>query len=143
MELSASITYTDAVYKEFVVNEINYSGNSIPGISLVHGVAELKVSQSKGYYLSLLIQNFGRMYVNDANTSNTDHYLLMDLGLGSGAIELGNTYLANIYLSGGISNIFDKKYVSSVSVNAAAERFYEPGPGRTFFVNARFDFGVR
>jgi iron complex outermembrane receptor protein len=143
MELTASLTYTDAVYKDFVVNETNYSENSIPGISLVHGVAELKLSQSKGYYLSLLLQNFGKMYVNDANSANTDHYLLMDLGLGSGAIGLGMTNLVNIYLSGGISNIFNTKYVSSISVNAAAERYYEPGPGRTFFVNARFDFGVR
>jgi iron complex outermembrane receptor protein len=143
MELNASLTYTDAVYKDFVVNEINYSGNSIPGISLVHGSTELKLSQSKGYYLSLLLQNFGKMYVNDANSANTDHYLLMDFSLGSGAIELGMTHLVNIYLSGGISNIFNKKYVSSISVNAAAERYYEPGPGRTFFVNARVDFGVR
>jgi len=143
MELSASLTYTDAVYKDFVINEINYSGNSIPGISLVHGVAELKFTQSKGFYLSLLLQNFGKMYVNDANSAYTDHYGLMDLGLGSGAIEMGNTRIVNIFLSGGISNIFNKKYVTSISVNAAAERYYEPGPGRTFFINARFDFGLR
>jgi iron complex outermembrane receptor protein len=143
MELSASLTYTDASYKDFVVNEINYSGNSIPGISLIHGVAELKVSQSKGYYLSLLLQNFGKMYVNDANSAYTDKYGLIDLGLGSGTVELGKTRVVNVYLSGGISNIFNRKYVSAISVNAAAERYYEPGPGRTFFINARFEFGVR
>ena len=143
LEISASLTYTDAGYKDFVVDEINYSGNSIPGVSRVHGVAEIKLSQSEGFYLSLLLQNFGKMYVDDANSASTDHYGLIDLGLGHAPIEIGRTRIINIYLAGGISNIFNKKYVSSVSVNAAAGRYYEPGPGRTFYLNARFEFGVR
>jgi len=142
MELRASLTYTDATYKDFVVNENNYSGNFIPGVSRFHGVAELKLSQVQGFYFSLLFQNFGKMYVNDANSASTDHYGLIDLGLGHEAIELGKTRVINIYLSGGLSNIFNKKYVSSISVNAAAGRFYEPGPERTFYLNARFEFGV-
>ena len=37
----------------------------------------------------------------------------------------------------GVDNIFDRTYASNVVVNAAAGRYYEPGPGRTFW------FGVR
>jgi iron complex outermembrane receptor protein len=105
-------------------------------------VAELKLSQAHGFYFSLLFQNFGKMYVNDANSASTDHYGLIDLGLGHEAIQLGKTRVINFYLSGGISNIFNKKYVSSISVNAAAGRFYEPGPDRTIYLNAKFEFGV-
>jgi len=31
-------------------------------------------------------------------------------------------------------NIFDRKYVSSVNVNAAAGKFYEPGSQRSLYV---------
>jgi iron complex outermembrane receptor protein len=34
----------------------------------------------------------------------------------------------------GIQNLTDEKYISSVTVNAFGGRFYEPGPGRTFYV---------
>jgi outer membrane receptor protein involved in Fe transport len=37
-------------------------------------------------------------------------------------------------LTVGAQNLFDTKYVSSVSVNAAAGKFYEPGSQRSFFV---------
>ena len=42
------------------------------------------------------------------------------------------------------SNLF--RFISiftEVTVNAAANRYYEPGPGRTYFINVRFDFGLR
>ena len=38
----------------------------------------------------------------------------------------------------GVNNAFNHKYVSSVVINAAANRFYEPAPGR----NAYFGLSV-
>jgi iron complex outermembrane receptor protein len=34
----------------------------------------------------------------------------------------------------GIQNIFDRSYSSSLSVNAARGKYFEPAPGRTFLV---------
>jgi outer membrane receptor protein involved in Fe transport len=34
----------------------------------------------------------------------------------------------------GAQNLFNKRYISSVSVNAAAGKFYEPGSQRSIFV---------
>ena len=47
----------------------------------------------------------------------------------------GRPWLSPVF---GISNLFDRKHVASVAVNAAGTvatgKFYEPGPGRTWFV---------
>ena len=34
----------------------------------------------------------------------------------------------------GINNVFNHLYVSSVVINAARDRFYEPAPGRNVYV---------
>ncbi|MBW8840177.1 MAG: TonB-dependent receptor [Gemmatimonadetes bacterium] len=34
----------------------------------------------------------------------------------------------------GVNNAFNHKYVSSVVINAARDRFYEPAPGRNAYV---------
>jgi iron complex outermembrane receptor protein len=143
IDFSSSLTYIDAFYKNFVVNGIDYSGNRIPGIGRVHEVAELKLHGAKGLYLSFLSETYGRMYVNDANSESAKPYTTVDIGVGHEGFSLGKKQLMKVMLSGGISNLFDKHYITAVTVNAAANRYYEPGPVRTFFVNARFDFGIR
>jgi iron complex outermembrane recepter protein len=143
LELNASLTYIDASYKDFTIEETDYSGKKIPGISRIHGVAEIKMEQKNGLFISLLLQSFSKMYVNDANSESSDPYGLFDIGLGHNGFAFGKHKVSSIKLSGGISNVLNKKYISSVSVNAAANRYYEPGPGRTFFINGRIEFGSR
>jgi iron complex outermembrane receptor protein len=143
IDLSASLTYINAYYKNFLVKGTDYAGNKIPGISKIHGVAELKLHQKEGLYFSFLTQSYGKMYVDDANSAATTPYLLCDIGIGHEGFSFGTRQVKRIILSGGISNLFNNHYITSVSVNAAANRYYEPGPGRTFYLNARVDFGIR
>ena len=143
IDFNASLTYIDAFYKNFVVNGIDYSGNRIPGIGRVHEVAELKLNGANGLYFSFLAESYGRMYVNDANSESAKPYTTFDIGVGHKGFSFGKKQQMKVMLSGGISNLFNKHYITAVTVNAAANRYYEPGPGRTYFINARFDFGIR
>ncbi len=143
IDFSASLTYIDAFYKKFVVNGVDYSGNRIPGIGRVHEVAELKLHSAKGLYFSILSESYERMYVNDANSESSKPYTRFDLGLGHEGFSFGKKQLMKVMLSCGISNLFDRHYITAVTVNAAANRYYEPGPGRTFYLNTRFDFGIK
>jgi iron complex outermembrane receptor protein len=103
---------------------------------------ELKLRKN-GLYLSFLMQDFGKMYVDDNNSASTSNYALFDLGIGHDGIAIGKDNFLKLAISGGISNIFNTKYVTSVTINAAAGRYYEPGPGRTVFVNLRIESGRR
>jgi iron complex outermembrane receptor protein len=142
IDFSTSLTYIDAFYKNFIVKGNDYAGNKIPGISQVHEVAELKLHYPKGFYFSFLMQSFGKMYVDDANSAITSPHTVFDLGLGHEGLSFGKKQVKRILISGGISNLFNIHYISAVTVNAAANRYYEPGPGRTYYLNARFDFGI-
>jgi len=41
----------------------------------------------------------------------------------------------------GLQNVFDKRYVSSVAINAAAGKFYEPSAGRALFIQLTAAYG--
>jgi iron complex outermembrane receptor protein len=141
LDLNTSLTYIQALYKNFIVKTIDYSGNIIPGISQFHEVTELKFHPSGGFYCSILMENHGKMYVDDANSSTASPHTIFDLGLGHEGLIFGKNYLKRAIISGGISNLFNTHYITAVTVNAAAARYYEPGPGRTYYLNVRFDFG--
>jgi len=132
-----SFTYIDAYFKNYVVNGINYSGNNVPGITPVRIAAELTYCTPVKLFVSVLLQNFGKVTANDANTANVIPYTIFDLDIGHDGIFFGNDNKINLKLSGGISNIFNIHYISSVTINATADRYYEPAPGRSFYLNIR------
>jgi iron complex outermembrane receptor protein len=143
LDFNTGLTYIDAVYSDFTIDGISYSGKKIPGINRVHGFAELKLHNLTGLYFSLQIENYGKMYVNDANSDATNNYAKFDLGIGHEGLSFGKKQVKTIILSGGISNLFNIHYITAITINAASGRYYEPGPGRTFYLNARFDFGIK
>jgi len=86
------------------------------------------------------MQNFGKFTANDANNAYVNPYTIFDLDIGHDGISIGNDKKTRLILSGGISNIFNIHYISSVTINATAGRYYEPAPGRSFFVNVRLAY---
>jgi iron complex outermembrane receptor protein len=135
-----SFTYIDAYFKNYEVKGINYSGNKIPGITPVRIAAELSYYTPVKIYISVLMQTFGKYTANDANTASVNTHTIFDLDIGHDGISFGNKKRTRLILSGGISNIFNLHYISSVTINATAERYYEPAPGRSFFINIRLAY---
>ncbi|HZK68901.1 MAG TPA: TonB-dependent receptor [Paludibacter sp.] len=131
-----SFTYIDAYFKNYVIKEVNYSGNKVPGITPKRIASELTYYTPVKLYASVLTQIFGKVTANDANTANVNSYAIFDLDIGHDGISFGKDKKTKLILSGGISNIFNTHYISSVTINATADRFYEPAPGRSFFLNA-------
>jgi iron complex outermembrane receptor protein len=70
------------------------------------------------------------MFVNDANSESAPGYGIVNARMVSIA-SMGPS-AAEITL--GVQNIFDRKYISSVNVNAAGGKFYEPGSQRSLYV---------
>jgi outer membrane receptor protein involved in Fe transport len=50
--------------------------------------------------------------------------------------------MGKLSLTAGIQNVFDKLYASSIAVNAARGKYYEPAQRRTFFVGLSVGAGV-
>ena len=127
--LGASYTYSHFRFQRFVVGSVSYAGNSIPGIPLDQ--LELAATwKHRGVYATLEGLAQSRMFVDDGNTTDAPGYAIVNLRLGATTL-FGQPTLVPVV---GISNLFDRRYVGSVAVNASGGKFFEPAPGRSFFV---------
>ena len=85
------------------------------------------------------IRHQGSVFVDDRNTDEAPAYSLVDLRGGLGGIRVGATDWAPFF---GITNLLDRYYVTSVSVNAFGGRFFDPGPPRGYYVGMTGTIGI-
>jgi iron complex outermembrane receptor protein len=144
--VQGSYNYVDAEFDEYVVGANDYSGNKVPGLAPKQAQASIRFGPA-AWFLEVGTEYTAEMEVNDANVDNvtagtpltntsarpTDAYTLFDVRVGANALQVGAFQLTPF---AGVQNLADKTYVSSIAINAFGARFYEPGPGRTYYVGA-------
>jgi iron complex outermembrane receptor protein len=131
VSLGAAATWLRYVYDDFTVAGTSFEGNRVPGVAPLTWSAFASVSPSWGM-VALEGVHAGKQAVNNTNTSWADSYQLLNARVAFRP----NTRLA-LEPVVGVDNLLDKTYASNVVVNAAGGRFYEPGPGRTFYIGVR------
>jgi len=133
LTLNLTLTYSQFVFVDFLSGTTQLRGKTIPGIPEMQSQFSALYRNKYGFALVETITK-DRVFVNDANLASAPSYGLINLRFGSRA-SLGKPWLSPVF---GIQNLLDEKYVASVAVNAAGTvasgKFYEPGPGRTWFV---------
>ncbi len=75
----------------------------------------------------------GRVFADDLNTQYAPGYATFNLRAGYN-FRVGRM---RWYAYGRIDNIADRHYIGSVIVNESNGRYFEPAPGRRFFVGLR------
>ena len=147
--LSARLGYAwvDARFDQFVTAEGDRSGNRVPGVAphrLTGRVAWTGRRTPDGAARSAgagRVELAGRWVaavpVNDANTATAPSYSVLDARATSPTLSWRG---ASAELFGGVDNVLDTDYVTSVVVNAFGGRYYEPGPGRSAYVGMRVAF---
>jgi iron complex outermembrane recepter protein len=131
VSLGATATWLQYVYDDFVQSGTSFNGNRVPGVApvTVNAYASL---QPKWGLVAIELMHAGKVAVNNANTAWADAYDIVNARLAwRPSIALAVEPVV------GVDNIFDKTWASNVVVNAAGGRYYEPGPGRTFYVGLR------
>jgi iron complex outermembrane receptor protein len=129
LELGGAYTYANYRFVDFTVDTAHYAGNQIPGIPR----QTLQASASFRSALATLVTEAtlaDRMFVNDANSESSPGYAIFNVRVVSSALWNGS----GAELTLGAQNVFNTKYISSVSVNAAAGKFYEPGSQRSVYI---------
>jgi iron complex outermembrane recepter protein len=121
-------------FRDFLSGTTQLGGNVIPGIPEHQLQAAATWHLSHSFIVAEGISK-SRVYVNDANAASAPAFAVLNLRAGS-TMTFGRPWLSPIV---GVQNVFDKRYVGSVAVNAAgatvaATKFYEPAPGRTWYV---------
>jgi iron complex outermembrane receptor protein len=137
--LSAGVSYTwmNMVYEEFTEpNGADHAGNTIPGLPEHQAMVDLAWQHDSGFYTGWDALYVGGLQVNNANTVETDAYLVSNLRLGY-RYE-GESWSFEPFA--GIYNLFDESYNGNIRVNAAFGRYYEPAPDRNFYAGLQLGY---
>ena len=125
-----SYTYTDARYQAYTLAGTSYAHNREAGVAPHLFNASIDVGTASDRFVSLGLRTQSSTFVNDANSAHSPGYAVADI---RGALPV----VHRLSLMGGISNLADVQYNTSVTINAAAGRYYEPGPGRTAYLGVQ------
>jgi iron complex outermembrane receptor protein len=85
-----------------------------------------------GFNAALEAQYADKLYVNERNSDAAPAYAVMNARVGYAQTVGVATWSAFARLN----NLFDRNYAGSVIVGDSNGRFFEPAPGRNWFVGA-------
>ena len=142
LSLQLAWSHIDAEFEEYEVEGVDLSGNKVPGLNpdRIEGLVRF---EGERWFVDFDAELAGRTPVADRPPGaqpETQKYELLDARAGVRDLALERLVISPY---AGISNVFDRSYVSSVAVNAFGSRYFEPGPGRTFHVGLRAAWSAR
>jgi len=136
-------TYTFANYKfdDFVDGDNDYSGNELTGFPGHLFNIGIEAATRSGIYGNLSYHFVGSMPMRDDNSIYSDPYGITNVKAGL-KMSSGN-FEFDVY--GGISNVFDVKYASMISINAPSfggrdPRYYYPGLPTNYFAGVKLKY---
>jgi iron complex outermembrane receptor protein len=149
MRASLSYTFMQFVFKDFLVEtssgdtvvQAQLEGNDVPGVPPRHLFAGLAYAHKTGAYAEANLQWVERYFANDFNGPPpasgkpvddfvNDAYLLADMRLGWQRVFKK----PGLEIFCGVNNLFDERYNGSVAPNSFGDRFFEPAPGRSWYL---------
>jgi iron complex outermembrane receptor protein len=130
--LMLSYTYSDFKFVDYTLGASGFGGNRIPGIPKHRLQSALRLT-NRGTFLVIENEVAGRAFADDANSFRAPGYAVTNA-------RAGLNFARSLYkfgMSVGVQNVFNRVYASSLSVNAARGRYFEPAPLRSFFAGVR------
>jgi iron complex outermembrane recepter protein len=134
IQTTVSYTYSDFTFTRFVENitiadpdGVDRSGNVIPGTPENLLFAEFSYRAPRGWFIAADAIYVDEQFGDSANNVVIPDYTLANLRMGY-ELELDNLVLSPFI---GVNNLSDETYTANARINAAANRYFEPGPGRT------------
>jgi len=103
-------------------------------------VAEFSYRAPRGWYVAADALYIDGQFGDSANLVSVADYTLTNLRFGYDAELGGGLRLAPFV---GINNVGDETYTANVRINATANRYFEPGPGRNGYAGVTLDWKFR
>ena len=113
------------------------AGSRMPGVPEDYGSLRLQHGDDTGWREGLTFSSAGMTAANDIGTATAAGYAVLDADVAY-TFVLGEK--ERLQLSARVDNLADRRYIGSVIVNDGNGRYYEPAPGRTWLLGARFSF---
>ena len=135
----AAYTHTDARFREYVLNGVGLEGNRVPGIAPHRFDLSLDAEHPRGPFAGVDVRFASAVPVADADSIGrlrSPAHTVVDARAGWEALRVGG-FRATPSVT--VANLFGARYNTSVAINAAGGRYYEPGPGRSAYLG--FEIG--
>ncbi len=126
ISMMASYAYSRFRFEDFAVGDNDFAGNTIPGIPRHRGQFAVAV-KSQAWFGLVEAEIAGSSFADDANSRTAPGYSVFHSRGGVAPFRANR----RISLTVGIQNLLDKTYASSLAVNAARERYFEPATKRS------------
>lgn len=145
IQATVSYTYSDFKFDQFVETigaiSLDRSGKVIPGTAENVLFGEFAYRAPGGWYAAADALYVDEQFGDNANNVAVDDYTLVNMRFGYD-IEFGDGgFSLSPFI--GINNVTDESYTSNVRINAAAARYFEPGPTRNGYGGITFDWKFR
>jgi iron complex outermembrane receptor protein len=113
------------------------SGTRLPGVPSKQAYGEIAWVPGRWSNLDTAIEAIyvDKLYVNDRNTDAAPSYAVLNARVGFSQVAGAATWREFVR----VNNIFDRNYSGSVIVGDTNGRFFEPAPGRNWFLGASVD----
>lgn len=127
-------TFLDARFAEGGTAAGQRSRHRVPGIARWSGEAALQVAAVRWLGVEGVIRGRSAMPVSDTASAKSPGHVLADLRLLPHPWTRGALVVT---VGAAVENVFDSRHDASVVVNAARDRYHEPGPPRSLTVTVR------
>ena len=108
----------------------NKRGKALPGLPNTQFFVQFNYQTSNHWQFLITGVHYGAFYADSANSVAINPYQKIRVQASKKLLWKGQEF----QLLGGINNLFNTSYFDNVRINAFGKRFYEPAPGRNFFV---------
>lgn len=125
-----SYTYNDYQFLDYTSGGNDFSGKSLTGVPPTVVVGGFDLTLKRGWYLNASVNYTDHIPVNDGNTEFAKEYKIVSARFGK---RQDIWKFRGIEIFAGVDNALDQKYSLGNDLNAAAGRYYNLAPGRSFY----------
>lgn len=138
LRIATSYTWNDFTFVDDGLPEADFDGNQLPGVPPHHWMTRVGWSPGAAF-LEIELEHTSAFYAADSNTAASVNpaATVIDLRVG-GSVTLAGSRWQPMF---GLNNLLDERYFSSVVINAAGARYFEPAPGRNIYLGVGVAIG--
>ncbi len=138
----ANATFNNHSFVDFTDGDEDFSGNDLTGVPENLWNAGFSVSHEAGIYFSTTYQHVGELPMNDQNSLYYNANDVVNIKAAYQTLLFSNF---NLEINGGINNVFNEKYASSILINAVGfggsqPRYYYPGLPVNYFGGVKIGY---
>lgn len=130
-DIGASYTLSRFRFDDYTVGDVSFAGNAIPGVPR-HAAQMWNTMRWRNLVGTIEASMASSVSANDSATVMSAGYAVWGLRSSYNDLHVGSR--VSVTPTVGVDNVFDRRFASSVVVNATRGRYFEPGlPRRVYF----------